>query len=305
MIQSLNGNTVANSYVQPQSIYQPHNNYQKPYNQHTYSNYQAPQTFVQPAYSNYYNTRHDYAPAASNSVVENSYPRIELKSLESSHILPPSNFIFNTTPRTTTPKTTTTTLKTTTTATTTPLITTTPQIFIQPTTRKVEVESRIVGTKSLKSLKSSAQEKPRKVLSDSNELSYFWKLENFPKVFKTKSNTEAYSYVFNVNKLHLRIRAYMNQHEDMLLELEHLANVENREMNVELYDGIVFKEIATEKLFQYHFEIMDSTRDNHNLISPKYWNTDDDAGFWIQNSVVVLSGYAKNDSILIKLLISF
>jgi hypothetical protein len=302
MIQSLSGN----NYVQPQTIYQPQNYYQKSYTQPSYNSFQSPQSYAQPSYPTYYNNRVEPFAAPSNSIAD-SYqnqvgaPSVQLKSLES-RVVPPTNFIFYTTSTMAQPPT----LESTT------LSTTTPEIVTQSTTKKSQFEPRVIETKSLKSQKPPSQDKPpaqekppRKIVSESNELSYFWKLENFPKTFKSKKTSEAYSYVFNVNKLHLRIRAFMDHDEDLLLELEHLANVENREMNVELFDGIVFKEIATDRLFQYHFEIIDVARDNHSLISPMYWNTDKDAGFWIPNSVVVLAGYAKNDSILIKLVISF
>lgn len=140
-----------------------------------------------------------------------------------------------------------------------------------------------------------------------NEYTYYWKLENFSNVFKHAKKNEKFSHVFNVKGLFLRIRA-MLQHlddENLILDIEHLANIENADkMEIEISDGLVFKEIAEEKLFQYSFAIMDLNKPNHDLISPIYWNTDTD-NFLVPNSAFLLSNYVKNDSLLIKLIISF
>lgn len=140
-----------------------------------------------------------------------------------------------------------------------------------------------------------------------NEYTYYWKLENFPKVFLYAMKNEVYSHVFNVKGLFLRIRAAMNDldNEILVLDIEHLANIDNTEkMEIEISDGLVFQEIAEEKLFQYNFAIMDQTRPDHDLISPIYWNTDTD-NFLVPNSVHMLGNYIKNDAILIKLVITF
>lgn len=139
------------------------------------------------------------------------------------------------------------------------------------------------------------------------EYIYHWKLDNFPKVFTVDRKSEVFSHVFNVKGLFLRIRAAWNQldEESLILDIEHLANVDNIDaFEVEINDGLVFKEIADEKLFQYSFAIVDESKPNHDLISPIYWNTDSDS-FEIRNSLVLLSNYMKNDSVLIKLIISF
>lgn len=118
---------------------------------------------------------------------------------------------------------------------------------------------------------------------------------------------EIFSHVFNVKGLFLRIRAalYLHEDEDLIFDLEHLANVDNNEkMEVEISDGFVFKEIATENLFQYNFAIMDQRKPDHDLISPIYCNTDSDT-YLIPNSVHLLANYIKNDSILIKVNIIF
>jgi hypothetical protein len=140
-----------------------------------------------------------------------------------------------------------------------------------------------------------------------NEYTYYWKLESFPKVFKHAKTNEVFSHVFNVKGLFLRIRANLQQleSEDFELDLEHLANVENtNQMEIEISDGLVFKEIAEEELFQYSFAIMDQNRPNHDLISPVFWNTDND-NFLVPNSLHLLANYVKNESLLIKLIILF
>lgn len=137
-----------------------------------------------------------------------------------------------------------------------------------------------------------------------SEYTYYWKLENFPKVFTHAKKNEVYSHIFNVKGLFLRIRAKQDL-ENTLIDIEHLANVENSEkLEVEISDGFVFKEIAEEKLFQYSFAVMDLNRPLHDLISPIYWNTDTD-NFLMPNSLHLLANYVKNDSLLIKLIIKF
>lgn len=140
-----------------------------------------------------------------------------------------------------------------------------------------------------------------------NEYTYYWKLENFPKVFNHAKKNEIFSHVFNVKGLFLRIRAALQlmENQNLVLDIEHLANIENvGKMEIEISDGLVFKEIAEEKLFQYSFAIMDLTKPRHDLISPIYWNTDNDS-FLVPNSVLLLANYLKNDSLLIKLIITF
>lgn len=140
-----------------------------------------------------------------------------------------------------------------------------------------------------------------------NEYTYYWKLENFPRVFNHAKKNEIFSHVFNVKGLFLRIRAALQllDNENLVLDIEHLANIENVDkMEIEISDGLVFKEIAEEKLFQYSFAIMDQTKPNHDLISPIYWNTETD-NFLVPNSVHLLANYVKNDSLLIKLIITF
>lgn len=151
--------------------------------------------------------------------------------------------------------------------------------------------------------------KPKPISTDppKNEYIYYWKLENFPKVFRHAKKNEVFSHVFNVKGLFLRIRANLNHHENenLILDIEHLANIENADkMEIEISDGIVFKEIAEENLFQYSFAIMDQTKPNHDLISQIYWNTDND-NFLVPNSVLFLTNYVKNESLLIKLIINF
>lgn len=140
-----------------------------------------------------------------------------------------------------------------------------------------------------------------------NEYTYYWKLENFPKVFRLAKKNEVFSHVFNVKGLFLRIRATQQDvdNQNLVLDIEHLANVENADkMEIEISDGLVFKEIAEEKLFQYSFAIMDQTKPDHDLISPIFWNTDTD-NFLVPGGIHLLTNYVKNESILVKLIIMF
>lgn len=164
--------------------------------------------------------------------------------------------------------------------------------------KNVEITTLAPTTTSMKS--------PPTVLPK-NEFTFYWKLENFPKVFRHAKKNEVYSHVFNVRGLFLRIRASLQilENQNLILDIEHLANVENADkIGIEISDGLVFKEIAEEKLFQYSFAIMDQTNPDHDLISPIYWNTDVDH-FLVPGSVHLLANYVKNESLLVKLIIMF
>lgn len=148
-------------------------------------------------------------------------------------------------------------------------------------------------------------------LSPKNEYSFYWKLVNFPKVFMHAKKNEIFSDSFKIKGLTLRIRAHLNfeEKEELTLDTEQLANVDDSEkMEISIgdgLDGLVFKEIVDEKLFQFSFEIIDQVNHpNNGFISPLYWNTENE-GFLIENSIQMLSSYLKNDSLLIKVTISF
>jgi hypothetical protein len=180
------------------------------------------------------------------------------------------------------------------------------------TTKAPEVVN--VRRNNLKSLESGKRrpeattQEPKPIVEPlKNEYTYYWKIENFPKVFQHAKKNELYSHVFTVKGLFLRIRAQLNHLEsgNLLLDIEHLANIDNSEkLEVEISDGFVFKEIAEEKLFQYSFAIMDQNRPNHDLISPVYSNTEND-NYLVPDSIHLLANYVKNESLLIKLIINF
>jgi hypothetical protein len=182
-----------------------------------------------------------------------------------------------------------------------------------PTTTTIKVPAVNTFLKSLESSKNRSKQKqysktPDVPVESKNEYIFYWKLDKFPKEFLHAKKNEIFSHVFNVKGLFLRIRAVLkfDENESLLLDVEHLANVENSDsMKFEISDGLVFMEIAEEKLFQFSFVIMDQkVSPKHDLISPVYWNTDSD-GFLIPNSVHVLSNYLKNEILLIKLIITF
>lgn len=188
-------------------------------------------------------------------------------------------------------------------------------ILLTSTTTSTTTKMPVVNTflKSLESSKNKAKQKQNSKTTDEpvqskNEFIFYWKLDKFPKEFLHAKKNEIFSHVFNVKGLFLRIRAVLklDENESLFLDVEHLANVDNDDsMKFEISDGLVFKEIAEEKLFQFSFIIMDQKINlKHDLISPVYWNTDSD-GFLISNSVHVLSNYLKNETLLIKLKITF
>lgn len=201
-----------------------------------------------------------------------------------------------------------------------PVTTTIESIFTTPFTKSPEVVNvmknklKSLDTNKPKLIKKISIEpttttstKPPATVPPKSEYTYYWKLENFPKVFNHAKKNEVVSHVFNVKGLFLRIRATLHhfENQNLILDIEHLANIENLDkMEIEISDGFVFKEIAEEKLFQYSFAIMDQTNPNHDLISPIYWNIDSD-NFLVPNSVHLLANYVKNDSLLIKLIITF
>lgn len=171
-------------------------------------------------------------------------------------------------------------------------------------TKKPEI---VITTSTQEAVTTTTTEVPSASIPLKNEYTYYWKLDNFPKVFNHAKKNEVFSHVFNVKGLFLRIRAVLQhlENDNLILDIEHLANIEKDDkMEIEISDGLVFKEIAEEKLFQYSFAIMDQTKPDHDLISPIYWNTDND-NFLVPNSVLLLANYVKNDSLLIKLIITF
>lgn len=179
--------------------------------------------------------------------------------------------------------------------------------------KQPEVVMRLKSLETNKSTKTvlSTSPAPTTTTADpppaKNEYTYYWKLENFPKIFTHAKKNEVFSHVFNVKGLFLRIRAMLRHLDDqnLILDIEHLANIENVDkMEVEISDGLVFQEIAEEKLFQYSFAILDQSRPNHDLISPIYWNTETD-NFLVPNSIHLLANYIKNEALLIKLIIIF
>jgi hypothetical protein len=190
-------------------------------------------------------------------------------------------------------------------------LTTTTEAETTTATKQPEVVVMRNKLKSLDTVKGKSStttttEAPE-IIPSKNEYTYYWKLDNFPKVFSSAKKHEVFSHVFNVKGLFLRIRAVLNhrESENLVLDIEHLANIdEGDKMEIEISDGLVFKEIAEENLFQYSFAIIDQTRPNHDLISPIFWNTDSD-NFLIPNSVYLLANYLKSESLLIKLIITF
>lgn len=193
------------------------------------------------------------------------------------------------------------------------LLTTMHTSTTSPTTTTLKLPVINTFLKSLESSKNKIKQKQSSKttsvpVESKNEYIFYWKLDKFPKEFKQAKKNEIFSHVFNVKGLFLRIRAVLKFYEDesLLMDVEHLANVDSSDsMKFEISDGLVFMEIAEEKLFQFSFVIMDQKAGpSHDLISPTYWNTDSD-GFLIQNSLDVLSNYLKNDTLLIKLIITF
>lgn len=191
----------------------------------------------------------------------------------------------------------------------------TQSVLLTTTTTTSSTKMPAVNTflKSLESPKNKSKQKQNRKAAEvpvesKNEYIFYWKLDKFPKEFLHAKKNEVFSHVFNVKGLFLRIRAVLKFDEDesLFLDVEHLANVDNSDtMKFEISDGLVFMEIAEEKLFQFSFVIMDQkVGPKHDLISPTYWNTDSDV-YTISDSVHVLSNYLKNDILLIKLIITF
>ncbi|XP_070506306.1 uncharacterized protein [Chironomus tepperi] len=140
-----------------------------------------------------------------------------------------------------------------------------------------------------------------------NEYTYYWKLDNFPRAFQNAKKNEIFSHIFNVKGLYIRMSAELNlgQDEMLLLDIEHLAENTENNLEVEMSDGLIFKEIAEEKLFQYSFAIIDQNNANNEHVSPTYWNNDSDSYYKIPNSIHMLKSFLKDNSLLIKLVITF
>lgn len=137
-----------------------------------------------------------------------------------------------------------------------------------------------------------------------NEYAYYWKLDNFPKLFQNSKKNEVFSHIFNVKGLSIRIRAALNlkEEETLLLDLEHIAG-NTEKIEVGMSDGLVFQEIAEEKLFQYSFVILDQNNPNNIHVSPTYWNNDNE-NYLIPN-IHLLKNFLRDNSLLIKLIITF
>lgn len=223
-----------------------------------------------------------------------------------------SNSVYNQTEAPVTKPSTTTIIRTTfpplTTTTSTPAP---PKVIQQNSLIRKSLESnknKIQKTQELEKRKITTTTTKVPVVASKNEYTFYWKLENFPRVF-TAIKSEVFSHTFNVKGLYLRIRTKLSHLDsnNLILDLEHLANTskDDKVSDIELFDGgFVFQEIASEKLFQYSFVILDQIRPKHDLLSPIYWNTDSD-NFLIPNAIDFLNNYIKNDAILIKLIITF
>ena len=103
----------------------------------------------------------------------------------------------------------------------------------------------------------------------------------------------------------MRAELNLGQDEMLLMDIEHLAENTENDLEVEMSDGLVFKEIAEEKLFQYSFVVIDQNNSNNEHVSPTYWNDDSDNYYKIPNSVHLLKSFLKDNSLLIKLIITF
>jgi len=204
------------------------------------------------------------------------------------------------------------------------IATTLPQTTpVIPTTKNLRRVPEVINANKLKSLDTSRY-RPNKISTSTappkttttteptkiipvNEYAYYWKLDNFPRAFHNAKKSEIFSHIFNVKGLYIRMRAELNLREDelLLLDIEHLAENTENDLEVEMSDGLIFKEIAEEKLFQYSFVIMDQNNSNNELVSPTYWNDDSDNYYKIPNSVHMLKSFLKDNSLLVKLIITF
>lgn len=283
MIQSLTPTNHQQQQYHPQYSY---NNFNVPIP--NYNSYQQHPISPQSSYDHYQQQNNQILQTTeSNSVYNQTQAPVKKPSL--------TTIRYQTTIRTTFPPLTTTTI--------TPAP---PKIIQQNSFIRKSLETK-KKTQELEKFKSTTTTKAPAIASK-NEYTFYWKLENFPRVF-TAIKSEVFSHTFNVKGLYLRIRAKLShlEYNHLILDLEHLANTskDNKSSDIELFDGgFVFQEIASEKLFQYSFVILDQIRPKHDLISPIYWNTDSD-NFLIPNAIDFLNNYIKNDSILIKLIITF
>ncbi|CAO1408543.1 unnamed protein product [Diamesa serratosioi] len=267
---------------------QNHQQQQQYHPQYNYNNFNVPNSDYNspPSSYNHYQQPNNQIPQPidSNSVYNQTQAPVKKPST--------TTIKYQTTIRTTFPP------LTTTTSTPAP-----PRVIQQNSQFKKSLE-----TNKNKIVKTTTTTTKEPVIASKNEYMFYWKLENFPRVF-TVIKSEVFSHTFNVKGLYLRIRAKLDHlaYNNMILDLEHLANTstDNKTSDIELFDGgFVFQEIASEKLFQYSFVILDQIRPKQDLLSPIYWNTDSDH-FLIPNAIDFLNNYIKNDSIIIKLIITF
>ncbi|KAJ6647137.1 hypothetical protein Bhyg_02357 [Pseudolycoriella hygida] len=133
---------------------------------------------------------------------------------------------------------------------------------------------------------------------------YYWRFENFTS--KLKSNASyIYSPIFSISGLNLRVKATLNHlnRDYLYLQLESVPHAVNEDVssNIILETGDMFKEIETRKFFRHKIVIMDQGTPTSDLISQEFLNTK--SGFPVPNSAVKSPPYAKNDNILIKIVI--
>ncbi|XP_037033425.1 uncharacterized protein LOC119072343 [Bradysia coprophila] len=133
---------------------------------------------------------------------------------------------------------------------------------------------------------------------------YYWRFENFTS--KLKSNASfIYSPIFSISGLNLRVKATLNHlnRDYLYLQLESVPHTfaDDISSNIILETGDMFKEIETKKFFRHKIVIMDQGTPTSDLISQEFLNTK--SGFPVPNSAIKSAPYAKDDNILIKVVV--
>lgn len=143
---------------------------------------------------------------------------------------------------------------------------------------------------------------------DAKIFTYFWKLEKFSLLLKNRDELEVSSPIFSIEGLNLRaIATFHFMHRDFLnIRIEEVSDEflklhKQSAIKVETFDGL-FHKIETKKQFKHKIIIMDQSMPATDLISQDFYNTNS-GGFSIPNSAISGERYAKNDTVLIRIVI--
>lgn len=192
--------------------------------------------------------------------------------------------------------------------------------------RPVQTKSLLSPKKSASKLRSRTRPRELEVAKFNNTqlrgddiriFSYYWRLEHFARQLSAGVQSID-SPVFAIAGLRLRVHATLNHLNRDYLHLQlqsvpaastadatgdHDDDDENDEdtSNVILESGTMFRDIKTREYFRHKIAILDQETPTEDLVSQELVNTL--SGFQVPNSAIRSGPYAKDSTILIKVVI--